>query len=103
MDREADLINCKLNGPGLQETLGIVVEAEITEEGSRMFSYLNADNEGRSKGRWCGGKCKTVKAQQGFGIRMRISPRIASDILSFAAISTSSLAHSPFHAHPIRR
>lgn len=90
MEGEADLINCKLNGPGLQETLGIVAEVDITEEGSRMFSYLNADNGGRSKGRWCGGKCKTVKAQQGFRIRMRISPRIASDILSFAATLLSA-------------
>lgn len=44
--------------------------------------------DAKESGKWCGGKCKckTVKAQQGFRIRMRISPGIASDILSFAAI-----------------
>lgn len=38
MDGEADLINCELNVPGLQETLGMVVEVDITKEGSKMLA-----------------------------------------------------------------
>lgn len=38
MEWEADLNNCEMNGPGLQETLGIVVEADITEDGLRMLA-----------------------------------------------------------------
>ena len=38
MKGQAELINCELNEPGLQETLGIVVEADITGEGSKMLA-----------------------------------------------------------------
>ena len=33
---EADLVNRELNRPGLQEILGIVIEADIMKEGSTM-------------------------------------------------------------------
>ena len=53
MERHADLINRKLNGPGLQETLGILIEADSTGEGSKDVSYLMLRMK-EYKGRWCG-------------------------------------------------
>ena len=49
MEGQAELINRELNGPGLQETLGIVVEADSTRDGSKDVSYLNAENEGMQR------------------------------------------------------
>ena len=34
MAGEADLVNCELNRPGLQEIQGIVIEADIMKEGT---------------------------------------------------------------------